>query len=117
MVSTSSAERVLDLVGLALFNADPPEIIIRKNNGIPSAAAAAILKESCEVLGVRDSQLAKLIDLDPPHHIFLWIDGDRSPEPLYLARLIKLHILSASGLPMSSIRRIDWDSARVIFRD
>ncbi len=84
----------------------------------PYAGAELVLVESVEVLRIRSPwALAKLLGCPWPHQVYTWLDGTKRPSSLYMARLVWLHMMNASGVRLMTVDSIDWDSGEIFWKE
>ena len=84
----------------------------------PFAGAELVLRESVAVLRINSPwALAKLLGCPWPHQIYTWLDGTKRPSSLYMARLVWLHIMHASGARLRLIDSIDWDAGDIFWKE
>ncbi len=84
----------------------------------PFEGSVLVLRKSVDVLRINsDWALAKLLGCPWPHQIYTWLDGTKRPSSLYMARLVWLHIMHASGTRLRLIDSIDWDAGEIFWKE
>jgi hypothetical protein len=76
-----------------------------------------VLGEFIRWAGISKYQLAGLLDATSPNTVYRWFQGYICPSPVYWSRLMKLLLLLSKGVPIKRIRRVEWESGRVLWRN
>ena len=79
----------------------------------PGATEFVILGTS-DVLGVKPSRLALLLGTTASTAA-KWLNGSRSPSPLYLGRIIQLWLWDSQGLRVKDMREVNWDYSLILW--
>ena len=75
-----------------------------------------VLRDAATDFDITVWGLARLLGLPWLNNIYLWLDGTRRPNQMYMTRLTKLYQLDKHGLELDTVHHIDWDGDGTIHK-
>jgi len=78
---------------------------------------ADALRPICEMLGITPYRLGRLLDMEAPHNVYRWFNGDVRPSQRYCIRMMRLMQMGTlGGVKFRFVDRIEWPEGKIIWK-